>query len=150
LQNYNFGIDIDGTLFEGNPFYISTSEKLIRKHIINSNPKKGIEVILNKDLNITLITGRNEKYRRLTIECLNKYKIPFVKLVMMPDESYGSSFDEKIYLNFKLTSYLENHIHFALDDDIKVVNQYNIRAQKVNGDLREAFNNLFKDAERKI
>lgn len=146
MQRYRFGIDIDGTITNEQPFSIQSSEDSINKIILSSTPKHNLNSIKNRDLQIYLITGRQEKYRRSTIRRLQEFEIPFEKLIMVPNNSYTGFFNEEIYLKFKLNAYLKYHIHFALDDDIKVVNilnKYNIKAVQVNGDLKEAFDKLF-------
>lgn len=147
MYRYNFGIDIDKTLTTGNPFSISESEDVIKKTILNSTPKPGLEVIKNKDLHIYLITGRQEKYRKVTIQWLHNHEIPFVDLIMAKNNLYKGFFNEETYLKFKLDAYLKYHIHFALDDDIKVIdllNTYNIKAVQVNGNLKESFDKLLE------
>lgn len=146
MQRYRFGIDIDGTITNEQPFSIQSSEDDINKIILSSTPKHNLNSIKNRDLQIYLITGRQEKYRKSTIRRLQEFEIPFEKLIMIPNNSYTGFFNEEVYLKFKLDSYLKHHIHFALDDDIKVVsllNKYNIKAVQVNGDLKEAFDKLF-------
>lgn len=145
LQNYNIGIDIDNTLTNESPFS-STSEDIIVSLIKKSTLKKGIEVIKNKDFNIFIITGRTEKYRKITIEWLYKNDISFNQLIMPPDTYYPDNiFNFNLYLKFKLQSCIDNKIHLMLDDNEEVVNLlnlYNFSAQKVNGNLTEAFNKL--------
>ncbi len=147
MHNYRYGIDIDGTLTNESPFSVSDSEDKLREIILKSSPKKNLNIIKNRDLQIYLITGRQEKYRNVTIKWLQEHEIYFDELIMIPNGSYNGGFNEKIYLDFKLNSYLKHRIHFALDDDPKVVkllNIYNIKAVQVNGDLREAFNKLLE------
>ncbi len=148
MYRYNYGIDIDGTLTNERPFSLSDSEEKLKNLILRSTPKKNLDIIKNRDLRIYLITGRQEKYREVTIRWLQEHEISFDSLTMIPNGSYNGFFNEKIYLDFKLNAYIKHHIHFALDDDPKVVsllNTYNIKSIQVNGDLNEAFNKLFTE-----
>lgn len=151
LQNYNFGIDIDKTLSNESVFAIHnyhSNQEDVEKSILRCTLRQGIKAIQNKDFNIILITGRPEKYRSVTIKWLCLNDINFDKLVMVPNDYYPNDFDEELYYKFKLDSCIKNHIHFALDDCIEVVEllrKYGINAQLVTDNFETAFNKLFQE-----
>ena len=141
LQNYIFAIDIDNTL-TNEQFGIPCSEIETKKRIENKTLKPGVEIIRNKDFNIILVTGREEKYREVTVKWLHKNDIPFNRLIMVPDDYYPVEFYYDSYLKFKLNAYIENHVHFVLDDSNNVINlsrMYGFGAEKVNDTFDEAF-----------
>ena len=147
IRNYKFGVDMDNTLTDSPPliFEVDNLEALVES--VRFVPvKKGVDVISTLDLDITIITGRGESFRKVTIEWLVNNNIEFRELVMIGDYK-DNKFNMGLYLEHKLNAYLSRGIHFALDDDDYVVNMLNcfgVRACKVDGDFRDAFNKLFK------
>lgn len=148
IHNYKFGIDLDGTLTDSLPFdynkYYNRLDELIESAKFIP-VKNGVEVISEMELDITIITGRGNSFRKVTNDWLIRNGICFRELVMIEDYE-NNKFNNEVYLDFKLKAYLSRKINFCLDDDEEVVNMlnnYGIKAVKVDGDFREAFNKLF-------
>ncbi len=150
IRNYKFGVDLDNTLnCSGNQFYPKLTDDELAEIVEKSKcfvPKKGIEVLSDLDLNVTIITGRGECFRDVTIEWLVNNDVPFREVVIIRNYE-DNVFDKNLYLKHKKDAYLSRGIHFALDDDEDVVNMLNncgVKAVKVDEDFREAFNKLFE------
>lgn len=144
-QNYNIGIDVDGTL---------TKEKIgkeimglnpgkIAKVMLDCTPKNGIDVLLETNHSVYIITGRPERYKEVTIDWLDAYGIPYQELTMFPNNFYtihGYSIPK--YVGLKLDMHIQKDISLAIDDNADVINMFNqfgICACKVEDNFRDAF-----------
>ncbi len=147
IQNYIFGIDIDNTLTGEKLCFASMSLEETKRKIIDVHPKKGIEILSILGLNIVLITGRGSYYYDETVHWLKKQDVPFVKLVMVDKDKYNRRITFEEYVQYKLDAYLENNVHFCLEDDdmiIDAVRKYGIKAVKVGDDFKKSLYDLFK------
>lgn len=148
-NNYNIGIDVDGTLTREivGKDILELGHSKAEKAMLNCSPKKGIDVLfdgrLSENYNIYVVTGRQEAFRYATVEWLNMYGIPYGELVMFPDGFYATNgYSIPKYVDLKLDIHIKKDIRLALDDKdevIKVFNDSGIYACKVEDDFREAF-----------
>jgi len=150
IRNYKFAIDIDKTLTNESIFMTETlnsNQNILNNIIEKSTVKPGVDILKNKDLDIILVTGRQEKCREATLKWLYKNNIPFNQLFMVPNGYYGKLFDQKLYEQFKLNICIENKIHFVLEDDLNVLKylkRYGFSVQKVNHRFDTAFKKLIQ------
>ena len=145
----NIGVDIDGTLTNerlGEDVMTLTS-KQIEKRYMECTLKKGTDVLFQKGINLFAITGRREMHKEITKEWFNMVGIHYKELVMVPNDFYPNNlFDMNKYIGFKINSHLQRSIRYGLDDSIYVIDalkKNGIIACKVDGDFRNAFENLF-------
>ncbi len=146
IQNYIFGIDIDNTLTSERQCFANMSLEDTRIKMRNISPKKGIEILSILDLNIVLITGRGSYFYDDTVYWLRKQDVPFTKLVMIDKDKYKSRLTFQEYVRYKLNAYLENNVHFCLEDDDAIINAvrcYGIKASKVEDDFKRSLYDLF-------
>lgn len=140
-------IDIDGTLTNEIAYCLGYNYEDVSKTILNCTLKSGVKEVNNSNLDITLITGRIEMYRKETEQWLRNNGIKYDRLIMIPNNYYKNGFDMKLFLDFKLQNCVNNRINFALDDNeevIKILRSHSIKAQLVKENFKEAFNKLFK------
>lgn len=73
--------------------------------------------------NIIIITGRSESTRKGTEMWLNKYKVPFDKLLMRPNGDFtkGEELKQALYENEVKNKY---YVDFVIEDSTKVVKMY--------------------------
>ena len=149
-EDISIGIDVDGTLTEDkvdrDMFTLSSRE--VETRMSNLSPKKGIDVLLDSDLDIHIITGRQEKFRYVTVDWLNMYGIPYKDLTMFPDDFYEKNgYDVPRYAGLKLDIHVRKNIHMSLDDNEHVVdmlNKFGISSCKVDNNFREAFERVLE------
>jgi hypothetical protein len=84
---------------------------------------------LSRISNIMLLTGRNEKYRHITLKWLRDAELDFSfeELIMRPDFDYRSDSEVKIELLEKRFGGKENvlnNIWFAIEDRDQVVEEF--------------------------
>ncbi len=149
IQEYIFGVDLDNTLTNVQPYKVDGMDlEKTRKIIRNAPPKKGIEILKITGAQVIVITGRGDYFHDDSLYWLEKNDIEIIKLVTIDGNKYTNhkfSLDE--YLKYKLDTYLSNKIHFCLEDDdnvISMLNKYDIKTSKVEDDFEKAFFNLFK------
>ena len=157
IDNINLGIDVDGTLTKevigDEILYLSQTE--IEKVMLDCTPKDGIDVLFQNDFNvhIYIITGRQEKFRNVTIDWLNMYGIPYKEINMSPDSFYIlNRFSVPTYVEWKLDMHIRKNIHLSLDDSeqvINVLNEHGIPACKVDDSFRDAFEKVFEKIKLK-
>jgi len=156
----NIGVDIDGTLTKekiDNEMF-SLSPKEVEKRMINLSPKNGIDILLETDHKIYLVTGRQEQYRRVTIDWLDMYGVPYIDLTMFPNDFYiKNGYNIPKYVGLKLDIHIRKNLSLSLDDNENVVNMFNkfgIQTCKVDDDFRHAFERVlqlrkdYKDKDR--
>lgn len=151
-QDINLGVDVDGTLTKevlGNEIlFLSQTE--IEKAMLDCTPKDGIDVLFHTDFSVRIyiITGRQEKFRNVTIDWLDMYGIPYKEIYMPPDGFYMlNRYSVPTYTEWKLDIHIQKNIHLSLDDSEQVVNALNehgIPACKVDGNFRDAFEKVFE------
>jgi len=149
----SIGIDVDGTLTNerlGEEIMVLTPDQ-IKKRYAKCTLKKGAEILFDREFNIWVITGRREEYRESTTDWLDMYGIPYKELVMVSNNFYAGGYSVEKYVGFKVDSHIQRNIRYALDDNIYVIDALNkngIFAHRVDGDFREAFENVVKKKEK--
>lgn len=142
----NLGIDVDGTLTKeiiGKEMLSLPSTK-VEKAMLNCSPKNGIDILFENDCDVFIITGRQEKFRKVTTDWLCMYGIPYKDISMFPNDYYiinGYSIPK--YVQLKLDMHIERDIHLAFDDNIDVVNYFNafgMNTYIVTDNFKDAFN----------
>jgi phosphoglycolate phosphatase-like HAD superfamily hydrolase len=63
---------------------------------------------------IVAVTGRNEKFRQLTLNWFLKYRIDVDELLMRPDDDFTKNAELKLEL---IKKFKVSDIHFAIDDN---------------------------------
>lgn len=155
-DDISIGIDIDGTLTEDkvdrDMFTLDPRE--VEKRMSNLSPKKGIDVLFDSDLNIHIITGRQEKFRSVTVDWLNIYGIPYKDLTMFPDNFYEKhGYDVPRYAGLKLDIHVRKNIRMSLDDNehvVNMLNEFGISACKVDNNFKEAFERVLELRKNRI
>lgn len=145
LGNINIGVDMDGTLTREviGKDIMTLGPKKIEKVLINCSPKDGIDILLETNHNIFIITGRQERYRQVTTDWLDMYGIPYEDISMFPNNFYMiNGYSIPKYVGLKLDMHVEKDIHLAFDDNIDVVNRFNefgIKTSIVTDNFKDAF-----------
>lgn len=146
------GVDIDETITNENPFksiqpaQLKTHSHILEKAILNCTLKSGAEVLRNTPHDIILITGRQEQFRNVTELWLDLNNIPFDELIMCENDYYLQVFDHELYIKYKISAYQSNNIHYAFEDDEKLVellNTLGITAKHVTTDFKEVYETIF-------
>jgi hypothetical protein len=86
-------------------------------NLINSLSNVGYEIIG--------ITGRTEKFRKITTEWLIKYRVDVDSILMRPDNCFIKNADMKIQM---VTEHFKGdfrRIHFLLDDNVDTILAFN-------------------------
>jgi len=149
-DDINIGIDVDGTLTDDkiDRDMFSLDPREVEKRMLSLSPKKGIDILLDSDLNHYIITGRQERYRDATIDWFDMYGIPYKDLTMFPDDFYVKhGYDVPRYAGLKLDIHIRKNIHMSLDDNEHVVNMLNrfgIPSCKVDNNFRDAFEKVLE------
>lgn len=145
MSDINIGVDVDGTLTNEiiGKEILTDSSIDIEGAMLDCTPKDGIDILLDADINIYIITGRNERYKEVTVEWLKTYGIPYSGISMFPDDHYVIyGYDIPKYVELKLDLHMKVCAHCALDDSKEVVNklnEYGIHAYQVEDNFRYAF-----------
>lgn len=149
-RDISIGIDVDGTLTEDkidvDMFHISPME--LEKKMSSLCPKKGIDVLLDSDLDIHIITGRQERFRDVTEDWLDGYGIPYKDLTLFPNNFYIThGYNIPKYAGLKLDIHVRKNIRMSLDDNEHVVDMFNkfgILTCKVDNNFRDAFEKVLE------
>lgn len=144
-DDISIGIDVDGTLTEDkidrDMFDLDPRE--VEKRMSKLSPKNGIDVLLDSDLDIHIITGRQEKFRYVTADWLDMYGISYKDLTLFPDDFYKKNgYDVPVYAGLKLDIHIRKNIHMSLDDNehvVDILNKFGIVTCKVDNNFRDAF-----------
>jgi hypothetical protein len=146
----SIGVDVDGTLTEekvGADLF-TLSYKEMKKKMYYLSPKKGIDVLLDSDLDIHAITGRQERYREVTEDWLDMYGVPYKDLTLFPNNFYKiHGYDIPKYAGLKLDIHVRKNIRMSLDDNEQVVdmlNKFGILTCKVGNNFRDAFEKVLE------
>lgn len=146
----SIGVDVDGTLTEGkiDIDLFSLSYKELEKKMSGLAPKEGIDVLLDSDIDIHVITGRQERFRHVTEDWLDDYGIPYKDLTLFPNNFYMiHGYDIPKYAGLKLKIHVRKNIRMSLDDNEHVVNMLNkfgILTCKVDNNFRDAFEKVLE------
>lgn len=151
-DDVKIGIDIDGTLTRDkiDKDMLTLSPREIERKMLLLVPKEGIDVLLDSDLDayLHIITGRQERFRDVTVDWLDTYGIPYKDLTMFPNDFYRKNgYDVPKYVGLKLDIHVKKKIHMSLDDNEHVVNMLNkfgILAYKVEDNFRHAFEKVLE------
>jgi uncharacterized HAD superfamily protein len=149
-DDISIGIDVDGTLTEDkiDIEMFNLGPKELEKKMSNLSPKEGIDVLLDSDLDIYIITGRQERFRYVTEDWLDTYGIPYRDLTLFPNDFYRKhGYDIPKYAGLKLDIHVRKNLHMSLDDNEQVVdvfNKFGILTCKVDNDFREAFEKVLE------
>lgn len=156
-DDISIGIDVDGTLTENKGIdreMFSLSPREVEKRMYNLSPKRGIDVLFDSDLNNHIITGRQERFRRVTIDWLDMYGIPYKDLTLFPNNFYEKNgYDIPVYAGLKLDIHIRKNIHISLDDNeivVDMLNKFGIVTCKVDDNFRNAFERVLELNKRKI
>lgn len=148
-DDINIGVDVDGTLTEDKidleMLFLSPGD--IEKRMLNLGPKNGIDVLLDTDYDIYIVTGRQEKFRDVTADWLDTYGIPYKDLTMFPDGFYVEGYDVPKYVDLKLDIHIRKNLNLSLDDNEHVVdtfNKFGILTCKVGNNFRDAFEKVLE------
>jgi FMN phosphatase YigB (HAD superfamily) len=93
----------------------------------NDDVLKALYALDNGENEIIAITGRNEKFRPITLKWFDKYHVPIETLLMRPDNDFRSDKELKIGL---LEDWLDcigrdkSELLFALEDRDKMVDAW--------------------------
>jgi hypothetical protein len=82
------------------------------RHVINL-----VNSLVVMGYTIILVTGRNEKFRQLTLQWFLKYRIDIDELLMRPDDVFLKNAEMKTELIKKRFDGNFKQIHFAIDDN---------------------------------
>lgn len=146
----SIGVDVDGTLTEEkvDTDLFSLSYKELEKKMSGLSPKKGIDVLLDSDLDIYVITGRQERFRDVTEDWLDIYGIPYKDLTLFPNNFYMThGYDIPKYAGLKLDIHVRKNIRMSLDDNeqvVDVLNKFGILTCKVENNFRDAFEKVLE------
>ena len=149
-EDISIGLDVDGTLTEGkiDRDMFSLDPRKIEKRILALPPKKGLDILIDSGLNHHIITGRQERYRDVSIDWFDMYGIPYKDLTMFPNDFYEKNgFDVPKYAGLKLDIHIRKNIHMSLDDNehvVDILNKYGILACKVDNNFRDAFEKVLE------
>jgi hypothetical protein len=142
-------IDMDGTLSNETIGDIIDSRDLaaddyepVREALAQFTPRKGVDIINSYGVKPIIITGRQESLRAATEVWLHSYKIPFKKLIMIPDGYYGNKFDWNKYVDYKVKAHQQYDVRFSIDDSegvVTVLKKHGIPAFLVGDDFEETF-----------
>jgi hypothetical protein len=144
------GIDVDGTLTEDKIGLDMFNESVSRleKKMSGLCPKEGIDVLLDSDLDIHIITGRQERFRAVTADWLYDYGIPYKDLTLFPNNFYKiHGYNIPKYAGLKLDMHIRKNLRIALDDNEHIVdmfNKYGILTCKVDNNFRDAFEKVLE------
>lgn len=130
-------IDLDGTVYDSTPrsHHIQAGNwDAFHEDSIHDLPHPDV-VLLLKRLNLSMngegvfiaITGRNERYRHITLEWLNLWMVPVDSLWMRPDDNFQKDVEVKMALLDEALEYhklTRDHIWFAIDDRDKMIDAY--------------------------
>lgn len=141
----DIGVDIDGTLtvekIDKEMFRLDPLE--LEKKMLNLTPKDGIDVLLETPHNIYLVTGRQERYRCVTIDWMDMYGIKYEDLSMFPNNFYRKNgYNIPKYVGLKLDIHIRKNLRLSLDDNEQVVDMFNkfgIPTCQVDNNFRDAF-----------
>jgi hypothetical protein len=155
-DDISIGIDVDGTLTEGKVdvdlFTLSPGE--LEKKMSSLCPKKGIDVLLDSDLDMYIVTGRQERYRDVTEDWLGDYGIPYIDLTLFPNNFYATNgYNIPKYAGLKLDIHVRKNIGMALDDNehvVDVFNKFGVLACKVDNNFRDAFEKVLELRDVKL
>lgn len=108
--------DLDGTLclFDGNPY-----DRDFSKDIVNEPIRKILTSYLTNNYDsLVFLSGRNDKFERVTREWLNKYFLNY-KLYMRKDKDFRKDVivKEELYNNHIKNKY---NVSFVIDDRLQV------------------------------
>lgn len=125
--------DIDGTIADighRRPFLTQETPdwKSFNKHMGQDIPNEPIVALYrslwnSKSFELILVSGRNEKYRKITEQWLVWNEIPFERLLMRLDDDNRADYLIKKEILDKLISEGKN-IEFAVDDRQQVVDMW--------------------------
>jgi hypothetical protein len=94
----------------------------------NDHPFKNVVNLINSlsSMGYTIIafTGRNEKFRQLTLDWFIKYKIDIDELLMRPDDDFCKNQELKLKLLEKRFNGNYKYIHFFIDDNEDAVLEF--------------------------
>lgn len=83
--------------------------------------------VLSYDFDIIIVTGRNDKWRKLTTEWLIKHDIPANTVYMRRDDDYRKAAEIKLdalVIHFGSLEKARERVLFCLDDTDSVVEAY--------------------------
>ncbi len=149
-RDISIGIDVDGTLTENKVDIdlFTLSHKELEKKMASLCPKKGIDVLLDTDLDIYVISGRQERFRAVTDDWLQDYGIPYEELILFPNDFYiKNGYNIPKYAGLKLDIHIRKNIRMSLDDNEHVVdmlNKFGILTCKVDNNFRDAFEKVLE------
>ncbi len=150
-DDYNsIGVDVDGTLTENKVDIdlFTLSHKELEKKMAGLCPKKGIDALLDTDLDIYVITGRQERFRDVTDDWLHDYGVSYKELVLFPNDFYvKNGYNIPKYAGLKLDIHMRKNISMSLDDNehvVDVLNKFGILTCKVDDNFRDAFEKVLE------
>ncbi len=154
MDRVNISIDVDGTVTEEviGQDILELDVPQVEEAMLNCTPKDGIDVLFDDTLrrsgyNTFIITGRQEKYRRVTSEWLDMQGILYDELVMFPNDFYEiNGYVSPKYIELKVHNHIRKNIHFSLDDYqpmVDALNNCGIRSCRVADNFKDAFENVF-------
>ncbi len=150
-------IDFDGTL--ANESFgdivrkdgIPASDHTRIKDIVSKfTPKKGVDILKELRIEPIIITGRQEALRDVSTVWLHSNGIPFQEMVMMPNNSYGDTFDWNTYVEYKIAAHRQYDVRFSLDDNkslVTILNKVGIPTYLVEDDFAETFKKAWVETE---
>jgi hypothetical protein len=112
----------------------------MKDEMVSFTPKKGIGILAEFNLKPLIITGRQESLRDVSELWLFNNKVPYTKLIMVPDGYYGGKFNFNKYVDFKVEEHLKVNPRFSIDDNkriVTVLKQYDIPAFLVEDNFEE-------------
>jgi FMN phosphatase YigB (HAD superfamily) len=126
-------VDLDGTLYDSvSRSHFAKAGMWDEFHSHSSLDKPNFDVLdLVKELGryhtMLGITGRNERYRKITDHWLNRWQVPLDDLLMRPDGNFNSDPEVKLSLLHKWLGKNQRNmreIWFALEDRDKMVDAW--------------------------
>jgi len=142
-------VDYDGTLTNESFGDILEKEEIsvndhtkIKDFVSKFTPKKGVDILERLEVEPVIITGRQEALRDVSTVWLHANGVPFKEMIMMPNGSYGDTFDWNTYVEYKIAAHRQYDVQFSLDDNeslVTILNKVGIRAFLVEDDFAEAF-----------
>ncbi len=124
-------VDLDGTIFDiaHRVDYAKVGQwDDFHSRCAYDGVHKDVEALLATTVfSVLAVTGRNEKYRKTTIEMLSKFLLPVDEILMRPDDDYRSDAVLKIELLEEYFGSKEKvlaEVAFCLDDRDKVIEAY--------------------------
>lgn len=88
----------------------------INAQIMKFTPKSGLDVLISLDAEFYIVTGRREHMRVSSERWLEKHKVPYKEMIMLPDTYYKSGFDWEAYNKYKVSEIVALGPDIALED----------------------------------